>query len=394
MSEIKQKKNILNYENVVLVFLFLASMNFISRFYVFFFVAFLALIIHSKRLLLCQDCFAYILLSVSLMLFSPQAHTSVLEMIKPFAYIITFIIGYNLYKEEDYFNNSQKLVKLIIVLASGAFVHYALNLWSGNFSSRNTIDIWSKTILSATQQAALSVMAMGLSISWIFSNKHWIFKALGIAITVIILIYNLTLAGRTLFIIGGTVFVIALMFSCFHNDKRKYFIRTLAFVAIIIFVFIHIYNNNLFGIKNTILTSNFYNRFFGSNSMGLSEDTRNVAKLQFLKSFPDGIFGGNKLKNQFGYAHDLLLDGYDEGGFIALFALLYICVTTMINIAKIVRNTMIDFNYRLCILCVYCCFALEFFTEPIVAGLPWLMCCFCTINGTLTRYLRSITYEK
>ena len=101
----------------------------------------------------------------------------------------------------------------------------------------------------------------------------------------------------------------------------------------------------------------------------------------------DGIkypFGGLNMRRKYGYAHDLLLDGYDEYGLLALILMIVILVAGIVQLYKVLRCDTISKELKLTLLLIYVAVLLEFTVEPILEGMPWLFSCYCLINGCMS----------
>ena len=148
------------------------------------------------------------------------------------------------------------------------------------------------------------------------------------------------------------------------------------------------YNLDLFGIKTAIENSNFYNRFNNEYSQDVTEDSRFESKLFFLKSMLGNLWGGGTIRASYGlYAHDLYFDTFDDFGIFAfLFIILYI-ISSIIRMIKCLKSKNIPFHTKQLIFCVYVIANIQFWLEPIMAGMPWLLAFYCIIDGTVATLL-------
>ena len=137
------------------------------------------------------------------------------------------------------------------------------------------------------------------------------------------------------------------------------------------------------GVRTFVENSNFFSRFFESSGDDIAESGRLERKLYFLKHAWEYPFGGLHMQEEIGYAHDLLLDAYDEFGFLSLFLLIAILYDGLKKLLFVCKNKSIDLFIRLSFLCVYIAILLEFCVEPIIAGMQWFFICYCLINGCL-----------
>lgn len=379
----------------ILLCLFLAALNFITRYYYFIFIAFgLFCLMHKGRIkIVTTACIPLIILAISWVVFAPGLTASIFNFLKPFAYLICYIMGYNMMqidmqKQEL---NYKKFFLLLCVVAAGTLVHYLLN-WTTNlnaFNSRNTIDIWTGAVMAATGQASLACLPLALSIAGIFSSNNRNIKVLSFGVLAVVVGYNLILSGRTLFILIAAVAVLAFLHRLVREQSGK--MKTVFSLALIIAVVVLAYHFNLFGIRTAVENSLFYDRFFGDRAIELDEDGRMDKKLYHLRHMLQYPFGGVNIREQIGYAHDIYLDTYDEAGIFALLSLLFYIAQAIGSLWKCVSNKCIPFAVRQTVLCLYVLVLIEFMVEPILQGMPWFFASFCFIDGCVRRIVQQQT---
>ena len=90
------------------------------------------------------------------------------------------------------------------------------------------------------------------------------------------------------------------------------------------------------------------------------------------------------MRARFGYAHDLLLDAYDEYGVVAFLLLVAILIQGGLQVYRLLRYSNYSGGFKLALLLIYVAILLEFWVEPILAGMQWLFACYCLINGCVT----------
>lgn len=374
---------------ILLSMLFLMSLNFVSRFYyMVFFAAMFLLIVQHHAIKLPRAVLPSLLLSISLCLFSPTASASILGLLKQFAYPLCVLIGYNLISSTTTKVAEKQATTVTITLAMGAYVHYLLNLLlnRGMASERNMFDIWTGSTFSATGQAALACMIVAVAMAILFISRKKTVKLLMIAILLSVVYYNLMLAGRTLFVLLGMAFVVAFITHLIVKATRKERLRLLFCTAVCILLLVILLMNNVFGIQEILLESNFYDRFYGSNAMAINEDGRMEKKLQYLSLMVNYPFGGGHLQKRVGsYAHDIILDTYDEAGFFALIAIVLILADMVIKCMRILRSKRITGDFKILIATYLAVIMAEFMVEPILAGMAWLMAGYCILYGAYGR---------
>lgn len=388
------KINIDKFKQVIVYsLLFLAAMNFFAKFFYFAFASLIIILIIQRKLLVNFTCLIYTALGVLMAVYN--ADEGFMSMLKCLAYVALFLVGYNLmvvkaakksvlfeYSHDEIQNNAYLL---LVMIAGGSFTHYALNFIFNfdKFLTRNTIDIWSGEIMAATGQSALACLMLGLAVAMIFLPPNKLCRVLGIASVIVIFGYNLVLAGRTLIVISAVLVIVSLVFMRSALKTPLAHFKLFVGIAVAVLVISSIFIFNIGGIQEYIFESNLFERFDVFDSQVFDTDRSN-GKLSYIKNMLVYPFGGLNMRSQFGYAHDLLLDGYDEYGIFGLIFLIMILVTGLRELYKLLRYTTYSSKLKLALLCIYTAVLLEFCVEPILAGMPWLFSCYCLINGCIT----------
>lgn len=392
MIDRRKKPAFTGLQPIILALMFLMAMNFKNRFFYLTFAAFaLLMIIQAATLSLHKVMLAPLFLSVSYALFSPEAGASVLTTVKIFSYPMCALLGYNMVCGSTLEERERQLNIIITVLAAGSFSHYVLNMlknW-GLTGIRNTIDVWTGSVLSATGQSALACLIIGVAAATLFISKKKWHKTAYIAVLLIVLYYNLVLAGRTIFVLVAAALLLAFFLNYRSMPNAGKRLRQLISVTVAVILIMWIIRKNIFNVQSIFADSNFFDRFLKTNAkMDLLEDSRLEYKLEFLRRFFDHFWGGNVLRKTIGhYAHDIFLDTYDDAG---IFALISVSVVVFGNIRKSVlisKSSNVSSRTKTLLLCVTLCVSLEFLVEPIFAAMPWLFACFCIISGAQERVL-------
>ncbi len=375
---------------VVMLLLFLATLNTINRYYYFIFIAFgLFLLRPGRKVNLNAAVIPLFILALSWVVFAPSATDSVFGPLKPFAYMLSYILGYSLLSDAEQAPDGalsfKPFYQLIGAVAAGPFVHYLLNwLKNGNAEDRNTIDFWSNIALAATGQAALACLPLAVAVACLFIKVGKGLKFVSIVALGAILLYNLILAGRTLLVLLVIVVAVAFLYRLLYRKGRFWAIALMAVtIAAILFAF----RANVFGIRDFVESSALYTRFFGKFGMGVTEDGRLDRKLFFLNNLMDYPFGGAHMRSYVGYAHDIFLDTFDEAGVFALLAVVAYIFMSLGRMLRCIFDKAISFEFRMVVLCVYVVLYVEFMVEPILQGMPWLFAAFCLIDGYVARLL-------
>ena len=388
-----QKNNDLPMQIAVSCLLFLATLNIFNKMVYMIFAAFLVLLFFKKgNTVFNMTAILLILFSFALILFSDGSgifKNGIFAAIRNFMYPLTYIIGYNICSKED---SENKFQNIMIFVGLGSFLHYILNMFINTEAvGRNTNDIWSADIVSATCQAALCCIAIGIFGAVLYSKRKPIYKILAIAGLISILVYNLVLAGRTSVALMLIVLVAGFgYYSVLNKTRRLKTILPICFVAFFIVLAIRF---NWFGIGDYVFDSNLFERFTEETTIN-SSSGRTDFKLEYLKYILIYPFGGGKIYNEVGrYAHDLLLDLYSDAGIIAAIIILVILLISLKNTFKVFKNKNISTDMKMLVFCVYIVIYIQFFLEPIMAGMPWLLALFLFYNGMISRRLEPTEKE-
>ena len=381
---------------IILALFFLASLNIIDRYYYCIYIALLFFVFTPARTLRFNfSSFYLLLLGVAILIFNPESREQITNMLKPFTYFVAYTMGISLLKNESSFEECQRYTRYVIyVVAGGTVSHFVLNLVTNIGSlERDTIDFWTNSVMGATGQACLASIGVGVVAAFIFSRVSKKQKLLAILLACVVFIYNLILAGRTLIFLMLIMFVIAFLHK--KIEDKTNILNGIIVVVIIAAIVLIIYSRDILGIKSMFEDSNFYFRFFEGRGHNVFEDSRIRYKLMYLEEMPNYLLGGNHIRSLRGvYAHDLFLDTYDEASVFAFIAIVFYIISSLVRMAKIVRNKEILFETRQLVLCVYVAINIQFWLEPILRGMPWLLLSYCMIDGMVAFFLSGANHSS
>jgi len=232
-------------------------------------------------------------------------------------------------------------------------------------------------------------LILALAIACIFSDFPKRLKVLASVAVLCAFGYNLVLAGRTMIVLMLLTGVLAFLAYSYHK-KNDLFVIALWMAAIILVIYL-IYANNVFHVRTWVEESELYGRFFGEYSSGITDDSRMNNKKIFLSEMFSYPFGGLHLRELAdGYAHDILLDTYDEGSIFSLIPMLLYLLTSLSRSLRFVRDRRNPFNVRQCVFCIYAIVFMEFAIEPILQGYGGFFASFCFIDGCVAGVLYSL----
>ena len=371
-------------ENIILLGLFLlAGMNFKAKFFYFVFAALLVHIVIHRRIRIDRSIIWYVVFTIVYAAYA--LGLGWMDAIRKFAFAGCYILGFNtmlLASEQENW-----LEACIGAVSIGSWIHLMLNflLTRGHDVSRNTIDVWSGQIMSATGQAALAVLMLATGIAWFLLPRVKLMRWFGAAAVASILLYNLILSGRTLIVLAGLLLAVAVLFILWNRQltlRQRHDAIMFLFVLLICIAVVFVFDVG--GIRSELMDSNLIERFKGVETADdLLENGRMERKIKYLQNMLRYPFGGLNLRDEYGYAHDLLLDAYDECGFLILISLIGILISAFTDVWKVLKSRCLAARMKCLILCVYMAFFVEFFMEPIFAGMPWIFACFALISGCI-----------
>jgi|GEM_PF-1277225 len=373
------------------LFVFLFSFEFLRKNYIWLYVGFAFFVFTNRFWRFRAELVILAVLSLSMVFYDgPLPDFS--KLLRIFAFPLCYFVGSNLMVEREVeklsLEKHEKRVSwAVYAFALGTFLHFFINFLInlGSGGARNTIDFWSGEARSATNQAALGMLMIGVALALFFSNHAVWKKLLGVLSLAIVLLYSLTLAGRTSFIMVAIVGVVAALFLWLMNPDKDKTALVSCILFVLILVVIGLFVFNAFGIQDVIKGSNLFNRFFGEDVYeGVGETDRWGAKGFYLDNFFTHMFGGGHLNEEYGnYAHDILLDTHDGYGFIAFLSVAVFLIVGLYQTLRFAFDRRFSFNTRQLVLCFnLVCFVL-FFLEPVLQGLTWLFAAFCFVQGAM-----------
>ncbi len=381
---LKKKTDFKSNQIVILLLLFLGTINVGNLYFYFIFAAASITILLNARSIRIDRIFVVLLLfALCYIIFYPSATNSFKTILKYALYPMCYLLGLNFLAKERETGaddrTERQIATAITICAMGMFVHYLLNM-SVNFDRlvRNSIDFWTGELMAATGQAGLAILALGVFVAWLFDDgKKKLYATVGLFL---ILLYNMVLAGRTLILLAVLLVGVAFFYNI-KNIRAKENGKVLCTVFVVSAVLLIGYAGNWFGVREFILGSNLSERF---DSMDMGFDIRLARRIEYLARFFDYPFGGGTLRDAIGgYAHELYLDTYSDAGIFAYILVIVFAVDSFYTAFKIIRNGEVGENLKLLILCVYMAAFLEFLIEPIIQGMPWMFCTFCFLSGLL-----------
>lgn len=379
---------LLQSDILILVLFFLSAVNVINREMYFMFAAFACFLFFRNRITVTLKMVPVWLFSVSLLIFQSAAQQTITTALSVFAAPLCFMVGYDILANQKSARGCEYAFLAVTgVLAGGTWLHMMLNAGTNLGSlDRNTTDFWTGEVRSATGQAGLGVLMVGLTVAILFSDMRRRNKVIAFCALMAVHWYNLTLAGRTLIVMT----IIALLVAFLFRFQEKHGRNALVIIAVLTAVVIvwWMYSSDVFGIQTLVEESNLFQRFRGDTAEEMAESSRFEYKMLYLKYLLEYPLGGQKIHGIVGhYAHDLYLDTYDEAGVFAFVFIVIIVVQSLFALLRLLKSKRCSYNTKQMALCVMLCLNMEFWIEPILAGFDWMIAFYCMIYGGIAGML-------
>ena len=389
---------------IVAVLLFLASMNLFNKyFYLVFFALAIFIVLGRSTFSVNLWLIVLVLFSCCSLLFNPESLYGITAAIKKFIYPLCYFLGLNILTQrkrshkngsiaEEMKRAERLFLSLCVVIAAGIAIHVLLNLLINlEESNRNLIDIWTEQPTSATLHAAMMCLGIGMIPALLLNKSSVRLKVFAAVQLIVFVIFALMLASRTFFVLAALVFVVGIVDVMLHSKSRALLKKILLVLFCIALLLVLIFVANPFGIRTWLEGTNFYQRFFGEYASGLFSDTRLVLKRKYFeKMFSwEYMWGGDALRRAVGgsYAHELYLDTYSADGIIAYVLVIAFVFSSSLRAFRLAlgRKGRVSRLSAALILGILVALNVEFFIEPILAGISWLFPTYCLLAGMTDR---------
>lgn len=402
MNDMKKRHLFSSGEILLLIVLMLSFMDF--RLYSLHLMV-LALVFFcflKRRLYLPNGVLPLVIFTVALFVFWPASFFSPTALAKRLVWPTAFLLGYNLILPET--NDPHSVEKAedkaniyIFLAAAGFFIHLALNLYMNVgqvVEDRNTLDFWSMQRRAATGQAALACVPLAWGSAYMVKEASFSKKVLVLLGIGMVMYYNLILGNRTMVLSFGIVIATAILYLLSYRGMTKKSKAMIGFVIIAIAV-AALYSGDVWGIRSAVQDSVLFDRLTEKSDMGIGSDPRWRAKLNYIKLMPQYLFGGMHIREAVNsYAHDVLLDTYDEVGIFGFAAVVAVLWDGISKLRLLLRSRQVKYDTKVTLLCIYVSIFITFALEPIFAGVPWLLMTYCFLHGIVTGLVKTSALMK
>lgn len=368
------------------VFLFLFGINFMLWGSAFLAIPFGVTLIKKKRIRV--NITAVILVAFVVAYLIPEIAAGQRSTLRLSFLPLAFLLGYNYFDTID----KKDIVTSYIVIAIGMAAHVILSIvltmthngFKTGYVSVYT-DIWSRTITTTTGLMSNYVLFLPL---FVFAlSKGGKYHAF-IPFSLLGVVFGILTGNRSTLVLFIVATIVGVLISLFNKQKRIAIIM-IAMIAVLLLFVILAYQFNWFGIKSMYDNSYLAFRisFTKANDASLIDSGRWDAKGMYISKMLDYPWGGGALREEVGiYAHDIWLDTWSSGGWIAFTALVvYLAgyVYRMIRFILIVNDISIKILFASFSVVLF----MQFFVEPVLNGAPWLFISATLFDGMIARYL-------
>jgi hypothetical protein len=138
-----------------------------------------------------------------------------------------------------------------------------------------------------------------------------------------------------------------------------------------------------------VTTSDWYARAMILVDQGILSDPRFPVYPLVRDQFFDYPLGGFQMDiSGLDYAHNLWMDVLYAVGIYPFFLLAIYTVLTGITMVQVIFTKVIRKNVKILIFSLYIAYSINFMSEPILEGIPYVFLLFCLINGLTYQYLK------
>lgn len=301
-----------------------------------------------------------------------------------------------IYKGLSSYQKSVKTEKIIRFISISYFIYVFISIiysfQKGQFMiSRNPLNIWNGELRAATHYGTMLILPVSYAIFVLFKASKKSEKILGAFIITFAVITSLMTASRTI------LYVIPIgVFACYYIDIKiqgkltnKNFCGIVIFI-VLIFIGIFIFESNILGVQDKILSTQLGNRISNGQVSSLADDGR-IKNISYLFShMGESLFGGGYTRRNSGWLHNIFLDTYDLSGIIPLIFLILYTITVIRNTKYILKSNMILNSTKVLIFIVLTLSLIQSLLEPIMESVPVFFWCIIYISGLISNLKRYV----
>lgn len=400
-------------EKLLLLLLFLNSMNFMNKF--FYFVIFILLYyalafkvnVQLKRInpiCIILTIFSLVMSILSVIYDSADAVDIIVYISMP----LYFIMGTSVFRricitKDDCIKSFESYVLIPVI---GIAVHGVLNLFynfsrlrGSGISERVTFDFWNGLEWIATGQVSLFILISGLLYYTLFClnlRKDAIKKIIMIALIIMGIYYNMQLATRTLVYacIIALIIIAIVLYIKEANIVSNAILNIVKFAGVIAVAYF-CYQIDLFSIKTYISSSPLVMRISGFDS-AMESNVRTLQNEHVLKLFLESPLSIPRFNDtvELNFVHNMILTILYQYGIlpaiaIAIYELYWViqCIRCLKINAINKRVISIIFGVNISLLCFT-------MVEPAYSAVPWLFSIHAYLVGLFDEMIKEVKHEN
>lgn len=288
------------------------------------------------------------------------------------------------------FRHGEPLLRLMLAVAAGMFVHGTLNIFLQIFvfpnplvGSRMAYDIWHGQYISVTGAGLLYTLMTGMAFGILFSECKVCYKILSLVIIGIAMLYSIKLAHRTTTVLIAIILLAYLYMRIivgFRPTRRNILVLMLAVLAVIFLIACVVFD--LFGLRTWITSQDLYLRL--TNKDAANSGGRLTIWLSFLKQFLFYPMGGKhiSLAENANYVHNMWFDIHYSCGILPFIAVLGATWSGFIGVLRVLKSRgRVSLLTRNCLFFVSIAFILNAAVEPVLEANPYFLFSYLMILG-------------
>ncbi|MCD7771863.1 MAG: hypothetical protein LUH23_07235 [Oscillospiraceae bacterium] len=379
-------------DKIIIVLLLLASMNFMLLGSYLVVATFLLMVmiygcmdVDATAWLLVAFAFAYVLFTMF------QSESSFSSLLRIAIYPIAYIIGLTLSNGMEMRGRCRLIVYISLAMASHSILSFVYNFSQGGlatFSDGRSVDVWSGTLSTATGQASYYYCIVAILPFILYGAHKSYLKVLGVLVYTVCLFHDILLDGRSFLVLSLISVVAGTIIFIVNSDEKRNIWKLLFAILVATVITVICFQNNIGGIRDVYESSYFYHRFFSETASDITETSRWMRKLTYIRNMFNYPFGGNHIRNDLGvgYSHELWLDTFDDAGWTPYILCWAFTIASIRKFWRIIVDKRINVDYKVLIGSFMVTMNAAFFIEPILSGCPMTFMVYCLASGLMSDY--------
>lgn len=288
------------------------------------------------------------------------------------------------------FRHGEPLLRLMLAVAAGMFVHGTLNIFLQIFvfpnpiaHSRMAFDIWHGQYISVTGAGLLYTLMTGMAFGILFSECKVRYKILSLVIIGIAMLYSIELAHRTTTVMIAIillVYVFLRLIIDFRPTKRNILALMLVILAVIFLIACVCFD--IYGLRSWITGLSLYQRLTDKDTA--NSGGRLTIWMSFLKQFLFYPMGGKaiSLPGTATYVHNMWLDIHYSCGMLPFLAAAGASWSGFMSARTVFKNRELASPLaRNCLFFISVAFLLNAGVEPVLDANPYFLFSYLMILG-------------